>query len=74
MDPPDPSWIAGFWDDADYDDVIVRITSMASAAETRSLCSFEPHWVPICGIPLAADRVTPSPAFDSHQPRGPPVA
>jgi hypothetical protein len=73
-DPPDPTWVAGFWDDADYDDVIVRITSTASTAETRPLCSLEPHWVPIWAMPLADDRVTTSPAFASHQPRSPPAA
>ncbi len=73
-DPPDPTWIAGFWDDADYDDIIIRVTSTASAAETRVLCALEPHWVPIWAIPPADDRPTPSPAFASHQPRGPPAA
>jgi hypothetical protein len=73
-DPPDPTWIAGFWDDADYDDVIIRVTSTASTAETRLLCALEPHWVPIWAIPPADDRPTPGPAFASHQPRGPPAA
>ncbi len=72
--PPDPTWIAGFWDDADYDDVVILITSTASVAETRSLCALEPHWVPIWAIPLADDRLTPSPARPSPQPRGPPLA
>ena len=73
-DPPDPTWIAGFWDDADYDDVINRVTSTASTAETRLYCALEPHWVPIWAIPLADDRPTPGPAFASHRPRGPPAA
>ena len=73
-DPPDPTWIGGFWDDADYDDVIIRITSTKSIAESGLLCALEPHWVPIWSIPLADDRLTPSPAFTSHQPRGPPIA
>jgi hypothetical protein len=25
--PPDPSWIPGLYDDADYDDVVVLVTS-----------------------------------------------
>ena len=25
--PPDPSWIPGVYDDADFDDVVVRVTS-----------------------------------------------
>jgi hypothetical protein len=73
-DPPDPTWIAGFWDDADYDDAIIRITSTKSVAESGLLCALEPHWIPIWSIPPADDRLTPSPAFASHQPRGPPIA
>jgi len=28
--PPDPTWIAGFWDDDDFDNVVDSITSAAS--------------------------------------------
>ena len=73
-DPPDPTWIAGFWDDADFDDVIVRITSTSSAADTRPLGALEPHWVPIWAVTSGDDGLSPSPVFASHQPRGPPVA
>ena len=31
-DPPDPTWIAGFWDDADFDDVVILITSTSVVA------------------------------------------
>ena len=27
LSPPDPTWFAGFWDDGDYDDVILLLTS-----------------------------------------------
>jgi len=52
-DPPDPTWIAGFWDDADFDDVIVRITSTSSVTETGLSSSLEPHWAPIWTVPVA---------------------
>jgi hypothetical protein len=29
--PPDPTWVAGFWDDGDYDDVVLLICSTAAA-------------------------------------------
>ena len=25
--PPDPDWIGGFWDNGDYDDIILLVTS-----------------------------------------------
>ena len=71
-DPPDPTWIPGFWDDADFDDVIVRVTSTSGAAEPHALGALEPHWVPVWTVPAADDRPTPSPVFAPHQPRGPP--
>jgi len=43
-DPPDPTWIAGFWDDADFDDVVILITSTSVVAETHSLCTLERYF------------------------------
>jgi len=31
--PPDPSWIGGFYDNADYDDVVLAVTSAAGALD-----------------------------------------
>jgi hypothetical protein len=70
--PPDPTWIPGFWDDADFDDVIVRVSSTSSVAETHALGTLEPRWVPVWTFPAADDRPAPSPVFAPHQPRGPP--
>jgi len=73
-DPPDPTWIAGFWDDADFDDVVVRITSTSGVAEAHSLRALEPHWAPISTAPVADDRLAPSPAVPERQSRCPPCA
>ena len=29
--PPDPTWVAGWWDDGDHDDVILLICATAAA-------------------------------------------
>jgi len=26
--PPDPTWVGGFWDDGDFDDVVIVVTSV----------------------------------------------
>ncbi len=31
LSPPDPTWFAGFWDDGDYDDVVLLICGTAAA-------------------------------------------
>ncbi|PYM91494.1 MAG: hypothetical protein DME04_18950 [Candidatus Rokuibacteriota bacterium] len=34
--PADPTWIAGIYDDGDYDDVILLVTSASSTLVSRS--------------------------------------
>jgi len=33
--PPDQTWLGGLYDDADYDDVVVGVTSAVSAVESE---------------------------------------
>jgi hypothetical protein len=40
--PLDPTWIAGFWDDSDHDNVVILVTSMASAADTHLVVGLVP--------------------------------
>src|SRR5215471_14692826 len=53
--------------------VVNRVTSTASAAETHLFCTLEAQWAPIWAIPLADDRPTTGPAFAPHRPRGSPA-
>src|SRR5215510_15003931 len=32
--PPDPMYLAGLWDDADYDDVVALVTSSVTSIDT----------------------------------------
>ena len=46
-DPPDPTWIAGYWDDDDFDNAVIAIAT-ASAVEAPPPVDGElPIWVPI---------------------------
>ncbi len=60
--PPDPAWIRGVYDDADYDDVIVMITSAAAAT------------APVGPAPQLADDPVPTCSLSSLQSRAPPAA
>ena len=40
--PTDPTWIPGFYDDNDYDDVILFITGAVGAVESRVLAPIGP--------------------------------
>lgn len=33
--PPDPDWIGGFWDNGDYDDVVLLVTSGVGVADSH---------------------------------------
>jgi hypothetical protein len=35
--PPDPTWIPGFYDDADYDDVVLAIAGAVTVFESRAV-------------------------------------
>jgi hypothetical protein len=55
--PPDPTWIAGWWDDADYDDVVTLVLGTATAVTLAPLvdCCPEPLVRPL----QAVTHVTP---------------
>jgi hypothetical protein len=71
-DPPDPSWLGGFWDDDDFDNVVVFLLSTVAAVELAS-----PH----PGVPVAAVgivevpdcRVVAAPVDATASPRAPPL-
>jgi hypothetical protein len=35
--PPDPDWIGGLWDNGDYDDIILLVTSGVGITDSRAL-------------------------------------
>jgi len=50
-DPPDPTWIGGYWDDGDFDNVVIFIVKRAPSKYHRSPIS-DP-----CGrLSLASNR------------------
>ena len=73
--PPDPSWLGGFWDDADFDDVILHLTWCCPA-----LSSGQPSFDATAGatvIGLVLDRhedPLPGSSSFSHDTRAPPAS
>jgi hypothetical protein len=71
--PPDPSWIRGIYDDADYDDVVVLITSAAAVAAPVLVVDIR-LLPPLPGLaPQRAEGSVPTRPFSSLQPRAPPA-
>jgi hypothetical protein len=70
--PPDPTWIAGFWDDDDFDDVVTQIALLASTSDTAVPAP------PVAGAPSGRPAAAASPPLRSAVPlsltgRAPPL-
>lgn len=70
--PPDPTWVSGFWDDDDFDSIVV-IVADTCATETLALVDAGPVLAPSAGVE-AEDPVDPSILLRGTRcPRAPPV-
>ena len=72
-DPPDPLFIAGFWDDDDFDKIVVYILGSYDVPLTSST-EIVPLWLPIAHVRLPDLDVVPTPARSAVSSRAPPVA
>ena len=71
-DPPDPTWVGGYWDDADFDNVVIFIVS-ACAVEVPLLTEFGPLWTPLIGIEPLQPRFVQVSLHAAGSPRAPPI-
>jgi len=72
-DPPDPLFIAGFWDDDDLDKIVDYILGSYDVPLVPST-DMVPLWVPIARVKLPELIVAPTPVRAEVSPRAPPVA
>ena len=71
--PPDPLWIPGIYDAADFDEVVVAVlTAVARAADTRSV-SFAPPARAGATVVPAEVRLAPGASLPALPVRAPPV-
>jgi hypothetical protein len=71
--PPDPSWLPGFWDDADYDEVITMITS-AVGAIAHLAPEGGAHCPLVCELRPGEDQLARFARPSSDSTRAPPAA
>jgi hypothetical protein len=72
--PPDPSWISGFYDDADYDDVVILVTSAVGTVESWSPLDVRPSWLCVFQTFAAEPQAPPAPGLRAPATRAPPLA
>lgn len=72
--PPDQTWIGGFYDDADYDDVVLIITSSTVAVDIAPLGRVQPKLFVVAQTPGLAETYRPQSSLSLTPTRAPPLA
>ena len=70
--PTDPTWIPGFYDDNDYDDVILFITGAVSAVDSAVVDPVGPVVVCLGLIPASKPQRATARPLESLSTRAPP--
>jgi hypothetical protein len=71
--PPDQTWIRGFYDDSDFDDVILIVTGGTPAIACEAMHDVAPGAVVVLRRPDVAESLAPSAPLASHGSRAPPA-
>lgn len=69
--PPDPSWIPGFYDDRDYDDVVGMVTDATGVMDSQVTHGM--NRIPAGPVPGAATGSVPTLTVHRDTIRGPPI-
>jgi hypothetical protein len=72
--PPDPTWIDGIYDDADYDDVVILITAAPGTPPATLVRALEPRWTPVSIVAAGDETLRPAATPSPHPSRGPPLS
>ena len=73
-EPPDPTWIAGLYDNADYDDVVLIVTAGAELVETTPPHDLGLILTVVECVPLDDESRPAAIAPSSNSARAPPAA
>ncbi|HKW92653.1 MAG TPA: hypothetical protein VJX92_12180 [Methylomirabilota bacterium] len=71
--PPDPSWIQGIFDGADYDDVVVLVAATVALSDTFLDVALWPSRPLIGNAPQFEGSLGSTPPLSPLQPRAPPA-
>jgi len=70
--PPDPTYLAGFWDNADYDDVVILVTSSIGSTDTHAQRDL--IRLPVVALILPGEKeLLPAALYSPHPSRAPPA-
>ena len=71
--PPDQTWIAGLYDDADYDDAVLAVIASIASLDRQPL--HDPQYVDlvIAFVPTIDESLLTPPSLSSNRTRAPPA-
>jgi hypothetical protein len=72
--PPDQTWIAGLYDNADYDDVVIALTSTVATSDGASTPSVGPAAEVVVTLRPSEPTPPPSAPLVPYHLRAPPLA
>lgn len=72
--PPDPSWIPGLYDDADYDDAVVLVTAGIAWVGPDLLLDLRPILLLVAHTPTGPGRIEDGRPASVVRPRAPPAS
>jgi hypothetical protein len=71
-DPPDPTWIGGYWDDDDFDDAVIFLLGTYAVVEPP-LSSTLPSFELVAFVACHEPQTTLTPVDATASPRAPPL-
>jgi hypothetical protein len=73
-EPPDPTWVSGFFDDGDNDDAVFLVTSSLATVDPFPLCDWSPF--PVFGprVALEAPGLASTLYSSTTEARAPPLS
>jgi hypothetical protein len=71
--PPDPTYVGGLWDDDDYDDVVILVTSSIGSSDTHTKSDLIRPVVVVTLVRPGGEGLLPTAVLSPHPPRAPPA-
>ena len=71
--PPDPTYVGGLWDDDDYDDVVVLVTSSIGSSDTHTKSDLIRPVVLVALVRSGEEGLLSTAVLSPHPPRAPPA-
>ena len=71
--PPDPTYVGGLWDDDDYDDVVILVTSSIGSSDTHTKSDLIRPVVLVALVRSGEEGLLSTAVLSPHPPRAPPA-